>query len=327
MAKRSNIEMLNDAVDALMAQSSLYASDKQIGPLVQLAADLCDLPQNEFRERLKAVLQTRAIQIKENSAMKESTAIKFREGFHTITPYLAVHEPLELLDFVKKAVAAEQTMQATTGSGGGIHTEVKIGDSMVMIGGGESWRGEQKITSLHLYVEDVDAAYKRAIQAGGKSMYEPVNQDYGDREAGFWDPVGNEWYIATHLEKGQPIPEGLRSVTPILHPKGAHEFIDFAQRAFGAREMNVFKSPDGVVRHAVLQIGDSALELGEAHGQFQPMPSMFYLYVEDVDALYRRAVEAGAASQQEPENQPYGDRVAALKDPFGNTWYLATPIR
>jgi len=67
------------------------------------------------------------------------------------------------------------------------------------------------------------------------------------------------------------------------------------------------------------------MEIGEAHGQFQPMPSMFYLYVEDVDSLYQRALEAGAKLEREPANQPYGDRVAAVSDSFGNLWYLATP--
>ena len=324
MAKRSDIENLNQTIDALLGKSPAKADSHQ-DALVQLAGDLRDLPDQDFRERLKAELQTKAIQIKE-LAMQKSTTIQFREGFHTITPYLAVHEPLALLDFVKKALGAEQTMQTTAGSGGGMHAEVRIGDSMVMIGGGGGWRGEQKTTALHLYVQDVDSAYERAIEAGGKSMYAPMDQEYGDREAGFWDPVGNEWYLATHLAKDKPVPEGLRSVTPYLHPKGATEFIEFIQHAFDANPVEAHKSPDGVVLHAKIRIGDSILELGEAHGQFQPMPSMFYLYVEDVDALYVRAVESGAHSEKEPENQPYGDRVAAVTDPFGNTWYLATPL-
>lgn len=258
--------------------------------------------------------------------MQESAVVQsVRKGFHTVTPYLAVPEAAGLVDFVKNAFGAVETMRATT-PGGGIHAEVRIGDSMLMIGGGEALRGKPRNTSLHLYVNDADSVYKHAIQAGAKPMYEPMNQDYGDREAGLWDLSGNEWYIATHLESGKPIPEGLRSVTPVLHPKGAPQLIDFLKKAFGAEEVNRYQSPDGVIHHAIVRIGDSALEMGESHGQFEPLPAMFYLYVEDADSWYRRALEAGAISRSEPADQPYGDRVAAVDDGFGNIWYLANRI-
>jgi uncharacterized glyoxalase superfamily protein PhnB len=67
--------------------------------------------------------------------------------------------------------------------------------------------------------------------------------------------------------------------------------------------------------------------MGEAHGKYEPMPAMFYLYVPNVDDVYRRAVAAGASSMQEPKDQPYGDRTAGVKDNFGNTWYIATHIK
>jgi len=69
------------------------------------------------------------------------------------------------------------------------------------------------------------------------------------------------------------------------------------------------------------------VEMGESHGKYEPMPAMFYLYVPNVDDVYRRAVAAGAASFQEPKDQPYGDRTAGVKDNFGNTWYIATHIK
>jgi uncharacterized glyoxalase superfamily protein PhnB len=116
-------------------------------------------------------------------------------------------------------------------------------------------------------------------------------------------------------------------VTTFLHARGADRLIDFLKQAFGAEEKSRYESPDGVIQHATVSIGDSMLEMGEAHGPWQPMPTMFYLYVDDVDASYRRAVAAGAKSQAEPADQPYGDRVAGVVDPFDNTWYLATHIR
>ena len=73
--------------------------------------------------------------------------------------------------------------------------------------------------------------------------------------------------------------------------------------------------------------GTSILEMGEAHGLYQPMPTMFYLYVPDVDATYARAIAAGAHSASEPGDQPYGDRTASVKDAFGHVWYLATHVR
>jgi PhnB protein len=103
--------------------------------------------------------------------------------------------------------------------------------------------------------------------------------------------------------------------------------IDFLKRAFGAEEIARAASPDGVIHHASVKIGDSYIEMGEAHGKYQPMPAMFYLYVPDCDTLYRRALTAGATSISEPKDQPYGDRSGAVKDAFGNQWYIATHIK
>jgi PhnB protein len=100
--------------------------------------------------------------------------------------------------------------------------------------------------------------------------------------------------------------------------------IKFLERAFGAPNVQKYASPDGVVHHAQVTIGTSVVEMGEAHGPYQPMPTMFYLYVESVDALYRRALEAGAASTSEPADQADGDRRASVKDPFGNHWRANT---
>ncbi|HKV58090.1 MAG TPA: VOC family protein [Ktedonobacteraceae bacterium] len=122
-----------------------------------------------------------------------------REGFHTITPYLMVPQAADLIDFVKHAFGATELLRGT-GSAGGIHAEVKIGDSMLMIGGGGTWDGEQMPAALYLYMDDVDAVYKRALQAGATSISEPENQPYGDRVGGVKDAFGNIWYISTHIE-------------------------------------------------------------------------------------------------------------------------------
>ena len=140
------------------------------------------------------------------------------------------------------------------------------------------------------------------------------------------DPSGNEWYFAKEIgESGMHA--GLRTLNVYLHPIGAPEFIDFLKAAFDAEETQVFTSPQGVVHHAKIRIGESILEMGEAHGPFQPMPAQFYLYVPDCDAWYQRALKAGAKSIAEPVDHPYGDRSGGVEDPFGNTWYIATHIK
>jgi PhnB protein len=88
-----------------------------------------------------------------------------------------------------------------------------------------------------------------------------------------------------------------------------------------------YASPDGVVHHAVVRVGDSVIEMGEAHDKYGNMPAMFYLYVPDCDAVYRRALAAGAKSLHDLTDQPYGDRNGAVTDDFGNTWYIATHIK
>ena len=291
-----------------------------------------DLTPEDMQKRFEAFMKQQGGGAEQGE--QTATPVKpIREGFHTITPYLIVQDAAGLIDFVKQAFGAEELLRAGPGSAGGIHAEVRIGDSKVMIGGGGSlrgrpmrWRGKPMPTALHLYVEDADAVYRRALEAGATSIEEPVDQPYGDREAGVKDVSGNHWYIATH-KGARHIPEGLRSVTPYLHPRGAAELIDFLKQAFAAEEVGRFPAPDGAIAHAQIRIGNSILEMGEAHGEFQPMPTMIFLAVSDADAWYRRALEAGATSVQEPANQPYGPRMAAVADPFGNHWYMATQTK
>lgn len=125
------------------------------------------------------------------------------EGFHTVTPYLLVEGAPKLIEFVKSAFGAEQTMCHTLPDGAIMHAQVKIGDAIVML---SEARGEFKAmpTMLHLYVPDIDATYRSAIEAGGQSLREPTDEFYGDRSAGVLDPCGNQWWIATHVEDVSP---------------------------------------------------------------------------------------------------------------------------
>src|SRR5258705_7012854 len=190
-----------------------------------------------------------------------------RATFRTVTPYLTVPDVHAEIDFVTKVFGAEGRIYGL-GSAGGYHSEYQIGDSMVMIGGGgegSSWNGSPNPASLHLYVEDVDAVYERALQAGATSLMPPTNQDYGDRDASVIDVGGNHWYIGTGQGPGYK-PEGVSDLMPYLHPKGAPRMIDFLKQAFGAEEVFFYQSPDGIVHNAKISNGSSIVEMGEAHG-------------------------------------------------------------
>jgi uncharacterized glyoxalase superfamily protein PhnB len=120
------------------------------------------------------------------------------------------------------------------------------------------------------------------------------------------------------------IPEGHHTVTPYLLVRGVDRLIDFLKRAFAAEEVLRTKRPDGAIAHAQVRIGDSMVMMGEPGPDHPLLPAMLYLYVEDVDAVYRRALAAGAVSLSEPADMFYGDRTAGVKDEHGNQWWIAT---
>jgi PhnB protein len=250
-----------------------------------------------------------------------------RKGFHTVTPYLTVPRPADFSAFLQQAFGAVEHFRSR-GSAGGMHIELAIRESMLMVGGFADRRPEHDAPcALHFYVENSDAVYERALAAGATSLSAPADRFYGDREAAVADGFGNQWFISTHTAGETFVRPGLRALTPSLFPVGASECLDFLERAFGAETRDRHASPDGVIRHAIVRIGDSVVELGEAHGQAQPLPSAFYLYVSDADALYASALAAGATSLKPPTDQDYGDRNAWVKDPFGHTWYISTPTK
>jgi PhnB protein len=122
----------------------------------------------------------------------------------------------------------------------------------------------------------------------------------------------------------KPIPDGFHSVTPFLTVPGVAKLLDFLKQAFEAQELHRMPRPDGTIMHAEVRIGDSLVMMGEPMGSSQPMFGSLYLYVHDVDAVYQRALQAGATSTSEPADQFYGDRSAGIKDPVGNQWWIAT---
>jgi len=287
-----------------------------------VATHLEDVTPDEMRDRAEAFMS--------HAAQPAPTTT---EGAYTVEPSLPVLDAAGLLEFLQQAFAAQEIRRDVRPDGSIAHAEVRIGDSVISAADADMVRFKPMPTALHLYVPDADAAYARALRAGATSSHEPVDQPYGDREASVQDPCGNYWYIATHKHDAAEtarrsdayIPEGLHSVTSYLHPQGAPRLIDFLQRAFGAEEAFRHQAPDGTVVHAKIRIGGSVVEMGEAHGPYQPMPTVYHLYVQDTDAVYRRALAAGGVSLSEPADQPWGYRNAGVQDPGGNQWWINTP--
>lgn len=130
----------------------------------------------------------------------------------------------------------------------------------------------------------------------------------------------------------KPIPEGYHSVTPYLVVSDAARALDFYAKAFGAKEKVRMPGPGGRIMHAEFQIGDSMLMLAEEGGpnksaeSYGGSPVSIFLYVEDVDSVFNRAVQAGAKADMPPQDMFWGDRFGKLTDPFGHYWALATHI-
>lgn len=137
-------------------------------------------------------------------------------------------------------------------------------------------------------------------------------------------------------KKVNPIPQGMHTVTPNLTINGCAKAIEFYKRALGAEEIERFMAPDGKsVWHAALKIGGSAVFMadempgmtGPGPGPGRPSPIRLWLYVEDCDALFKRAVDAGATVKGKPEDMFWGDRCAMVKDPYGYEWTIATRVK
>ena len=323
-------EQLDQAIDAMLAAGGSIPAgvNEQIAELLGIAVELRDLPRADFKARLQQELEQEAV-VSTATKEAERKTNPIREGFRTITPYLVVPDVHAEAEFLKQTFGVTGPIFGL-GTQGGFHAEYNIGGSMIMVGGGgegSQWRGTPQPSYIHLYVEDVDAIYERAVQSGATNLSPPGDRPYGDRECGFRDPGGNQWFVATHQGESF-VPAGVPNLMPSLLPVGAPRMIDFLKQAFGAEELAVHRSPDGAVKHATIQVGTSVVELGEAHGQWQPMPSVFMMYVDDVDAWFERATKAeGVVVKDPPKLQPHGARMGSIQDPFDNVWYVASQVQ
>jgi PhnB protein len=322
MAERPLADRLDETVDAILRREDATGAlrDRELAPLARVAADLRHYPSPHFKTRLRGQLE-RQMERKLTMTTITSATSAVREGFTTVTPYIRVGQE-GLADFLVKVFDAQETFSGRGGDGG-MHRELRIGDSMLMIGeGGAGGGGVMPVrpVAFHVFVKDVDATFERAIAAGATPLGQPEDRHYGERSGFVSDPFGNYWFIATPLGP-HSLANALRTVTPSLLLKGAAEHVEFLKRALGAVEETRVMGPSGELRYGLLRVGDAAVELGEG----DPMPGSFMLYVADPDAMYQQAIAAGATSIMPLSDQPYG-RVGGVEDMAGNQWFFSRPV-
>lgn len=121
------------------------------------------------------------------------------------------------------------------------------------------------------------------------------------------------------------LPHGLRTVTPYFTVRDAASLIEFLIAAFDAAVVVDNRYANDTVQHARVRIGDSILMMNESTDDYPANVSQIHLYVEDTDTAFAKALAAGATTLMDPNTRPHGDRMAGVKDPFGNVWWIATP--
>ena len=319
MPDRALSEQLDQAIDEMLTGAKqTEAADATLSALTEIAGRLRDLPDDGFKTRLSHELQSDFVR---RTSMTTATFA----AIQTITPFICVPEGAQLIDFMKHTFGAEETSRHQHHGPDGFVAGVRIGDSDLIIMGGESVRGQECPAALHVYVKDCDATYQRALDAGAVTIGspgvgEPADRPYGERAAFVSDSFGNTWFIATRFGPDY-VGADLGHVTPCLFPSNAPPLIDFLKRAFGAKVEGV-REQGGRLVHAFVRIGEAMVEMAEA-GEQTSRPFGFYMHTDDVDALYHRALAAGAVSLLPPADQPFGDRLAIVQDPAGNRWFAA----
>ena len=243
--------------------------------------------------------------------------------------------------FCRAAFGATELFR-TPGGGGGTHVELRIGDSIVMIGGGEGGQEMEPMpTMLFLYLEDVDAVYDAALAAGATSLVEPAPMFGEPRGAGIQDPSGNQWYFAC-WEPGPGAPPAYEAPLPDAIPMLSYEdgaaAMDWLIEVFGFMEEARWLGDDGTLLHGELTTGSGHIMLAAPTPDYQSpkrlreryeparlwssMPWIIngvLVHVDDLDAHYARAKAAGATILSEFEDDEIGRRYRA-EDPEGQRW-------
>ncbi|MGH9456578.1 MAG: VOC family protein [Thermoanaerobaculia bacterium] len=241
----------------------------------------------------------------------------------SVRTYCIVEGADDLIAFLQRVFDAELVARFPTPDEKVMHAEMRVGDSTLELAdaGGE-WK--PLAPPQHVYVDDVDAVYRRALEAGARSLYEPVEQPYGDREAGVVDRRSIQWFLGTHRGDGGPRRPGFATLTAALRVRGLAAAIDFLGRAFDATVVS--STRENSINHAEIRIGQTLIEVSEAREPWDPTRGAFHVFASDCDAVYGAALRAGATTLSEPEDKPYGERSGGVTDAWGHQWYIATPL-
>lgn len=362
MANNTQSEQLDKIVSALLGPPGAPVSradaarrfDMSFAPIFEVVRDLKDLPRPNFKARLKADLERRASMASSAKAVPEFRA--------TITPYLSVKGAAAAIEFYEKAFGATELFRLNQPDGRIGHATIDIGGAKVYLADEFPETGFKSPESLggspvliHVDVPDVDEAARRAVAAGATVVRPVADQFYGARAGQFRDPFGYTWHLSTRKEDVSPeemrrraaaseqqapveppaapgkavnpIREGFHSVTPYVVISNAARWLDFVKRAFGAEEHFRAKRPgaEDVIMHAEVKIGDSMIEVADANPEYPPTPSTLLLRVSDPDAVYARAVAAGATVFDAVTDHDYGSRGGTVKDASGNRWHIFAP--
>jgi PhnB protein len=361
MPKPNLSEQLDRTIQALLTPGAAPRRDgatakAPVAGLARVASELRGLPREDFKAALRAQLEGRT--------PMASKAVAASQAKQSATAYLIVNDAARAIEFYKQAFGATEIMRLSGPGERIGHAEIRIGNSTIMLADEFPDYGAVSAQTLGgspvrilLQVDDVDAVAARAVAAGARVLRPVQDQFYGERSGQFADPFGNTWMIATQIEEltaeeierrfaalqqaspataaedkepkwTLPVPyirKGFRTLTPYLLVPGAANLINFYKEAFGAEEIfRVARPGSDLIMHAEVRIAGSMVELADATAEFKPRASSNILYVPNVDAVFQRAVDAGATSLAAPADRPWGDRDGAVKDPGGNTWYITT---
>jgi len=246
-------------------------------------------------------------------------------GFRSLTQYLILDNAADFLKFISGAFGATEKLLMRDDHGIIRHAEAQLGESVIEFAeAGGQWKSMP--AGLHYYVKNSDAVYAQALQAGGTSLYEPADRDYGDREAGVRDPAGNNWFISTHTAGKSYKPEILQDLNTYFSLKDAAHFLGFLENAFRAEAVDKHAGKDGSIMHAKVRIGDTVVELSEGRAPWGPRAVSHHFYVENCDHVFARGLANGCRELQPMADQFYGDRSGSLLDPWGNHWYIASHL-
>ncbi|MGH9740445.1 MAG: VOC family protein [Candidatus Acidiferrales bacterium] len=364
MAKQSASEQLDKVISRLLGgpdaplqrDEAVRPFDPSFSPAIEVIAALRDLPHPDFKARLKSELKRRAPMATTGKPVPEFRA--------SATPYLSVRGAANAIEFYKNAFAAVETLRLMQPDGRIGHAEIDISGAKIYLADEFPEMGFRSPESLggspvqiSLQVEDVDRMARRAIEAGATVVRPVADQFYGARSGHFRDPFGYTWVISTLTERLSPeemqrrndevsrqqvpaseqseparqrvpyIRAGFHTVTPYLIIPDAAKWIDFVKQVFGAEEKFRAQQPGTeTIMHAEVQIGDSMIELANANPQFPPMPMTLTIRADNPDAVYDRAIAAGAHPVEPVKDQPYGTRAGTVRDDSGNNLHIYTPL-